>query len=341
MTSGSSPRASALRRLAALLEIVGVFIVGTLVARLASRALALGPAGLRSLEPGQSPDYVQLSVSTGANLLVRYGLLLGLAFVVGWWHRQRRLAAYGVTTAGGSLKDHLGTALLLFATASLLPILLKFLAGIAPMGPVPPHWQLIESVERPGLWLYLFVGSFGVVPVVEELFFRGYVQTRLAEDFGAAAAILITALFFTFAHTQYFIAGPVGVGMLASLLIASVAAGYVRHRTGSLAPVIVAHALGNLPFRGWGEPVVLGLMALVVVVWFGPISRYAIQLRHDVVSRAAGTAALAGVVVFAIVLAQVLLAPASLPFSGTLALGAALALESRERRTSRAPVPGA
>lgn len=329
-----------MRRLAALLEITGVFVVGTLVARQLGRALALGPASLRSLDPGQPPDFVQLSVSTGANLLVRYGLLLGLAFAVGWWHRQRRLADYGVTTAGGLLRDHLGTALLLFATASLLPILLKFLAGVVPMGPVPPHWELIESVERPGLWLYLFVGSFGVVPVVEELFFRGYVQTRLAENFGVAAAILITALLFTFAHTQYFIAGPVGVGMLASLLIASIAAGYVRHRTGSLLPVILAHALGNLPFRGWGEPVVLGLMALVVLVWFGRISRYAIQLWHDVVSRAAATAALAGGVVLALILAQVLLAPAILPFSGTLALGAALVLESRERRTLCTSAPG-
>jgi len=230
-------------RLASLLEVIGVFVVGSLTARQMSRGLALGSAKLRTLEPGVSPDFVQLSVSASTNLVLRYGLMLGLAFAIGWWHRRRRLSAYGVTTAGRSAHQHLGIGILLFATIGILPILLKLLADVLPMGPALQHWTLIESLQTPGVWLYLFVGSFGLVPIAEELLARGYVQTRLAEDFGPAAAILITAVFFTFSHTQYFIAGALAAGMLAALLIGSIAAGYVRHRTGS--------ATGHYRARPW------------------------------------------------------------------------------------------
>jgi membrane protease YdiL (CAAX protease family) len=131
-------------------------------------------------------------------------------------------------------------------------------------------------------------GSFGLVPIAEELLARGYVQTRLAEDFGA---IRITAIFFSFSHTQYFIAGPLGVGMLAALLTGSIAAGYVRHRSGSVLPVIIAHAFGNLAFRGWVEPAILGVLVLVIALWARPIYRYVVQLWSEVIVRKAVTAA--------------------------------------------------
>jgi membrane protease YdiL (CAAX protease family) len=322
------------RRLAALLEVVGVFVIGTRAARLASRGLALGPANLRAVAPGVAPDFVRLSWTAGVNLLLRYGFVLGLAFAVGWWHRRRRLPEYGVTTAGRPFREHAGIAVLLFAVAGIVPLLLKVLQAYVPMGRAPQHWALMESLQTPGVWLYLFVGSFGLVPIAEELLARGYIQSRLAEDFGPPAAILITAVFFTFSHTQYFIASAIGVGMLISLLIVSVAGGYVRHRTGSLLPVILAHALGNLPFRGWFQLAVLGALVLVVVLRAPTIGRYAAQLRRDVMVRDAVMPALAGFGVVAIVLAQVLLAPALLPVSAALALGAALVLESREKRSN-------
>ena len=104
--------------IAAILEIIGVFIGGTVVARLVSRGLDLGPANIRSLEPGVQPDLVALSGSAAANLLLRYGFVLGLAFAVGWWHRRRPLAAYGVTKGNCSVRTHVGIALVREAFAS-------------------------------------------------------------------------------------------------------------------------------------------------------------------------------------------------------------------------------
>ncbi len=322
------------RRLAALLEVVGIFVTGTLLARLVSRRLNPGPVNLRALGPGEQPDFVALSWSTAANLIIRYGFIFGLALAVGWWHRRRRLREYGVTTAGRPLRDYVIIGALLFAAFELPSLIIKLLAGEAPLGNSPQHWALIQNLNIPGVWLYLFVGSFGLVPVVEELFFRGYVQTRLAEGFGASAAILTTSLFFAFSHTQYFIPGPIGAGMLASLFIASVGIGYARHRTGSLLPGMVAHATGNLPFRGWVEPAVLASMVVFVVVRRRAIAEYATRLWRDVMVREAITGVGQALVVLVVLLAEVLLVPRLLPASAGLALGAALLLERREKRSN-------
>lgn len=323
------------RRLAAVLEIVGVFVAGTLLARLAARGLDLGPANLRAVAPGEPLDFVSLSGAAAAHLLLRYGFVLGLAFVVGWWHRKRRLSEYGVTAAGRPARDHVSIGILLFAAASLPALGWKFLGSVLPLGPGPAHWGLLRSLDTPGIWLYLFVGSFGLVPIVEELWARGYVQSRLAEDFGSPAAIVLTALFFTFAHTQYFIASALGVGMLVSLFVGSIAAGYVRYRTGSLLPGMIAHALGNVPYRGWTAAAVIALMALVVVIWRRATAAYASGLWQEVAHRAAFIAASQAVAVLVVLLALVLYAPAVLPWAAALALGAAVLLETRDRAVTR------
>jgi membrane protease YdiL (CAAX protease family) len=232
------------------------------------------------------------------------------------------LADYGVTTADRSVRQHLLIGVLVFAAAGLPSLGLKFLAEVLPLGGSPQHWELTRSLDTPGIWLYLFVGSFGLVPILEELFARGYVQSRLAEDFGAPAAILITAIFFTFSHTQYFIAGALGIGMLLSLFAASVVAGYVRHRTGSVLAGIVAHALGNLPF-------------LFVLFRWRTIVTYGNRIRREVLVRDAFAGAAQGTVVLIVLLALVMFAPRLLPAFAGVALTLALTLESRDRRPQR------
>jgi membrane protease YdiL (CAAX protease family) len=315
------------------MEVVGVFVGGTLLARAIGRILGLGPAGIRSLPPGATPDFVALSASSAANLILRYGLVLGLAFAVGWWHRKRRLAQYGVTLASRPIQVHFGIGVLLFAATGILPLGLRLLSTVVPMGRAPAHWALTDDLSLPGMWLYLFVGSYGLVPIVEELLARGYFQSRLSEDFGAPAGIVITAAFFTFSHTQYFIASAIGIGMVLSLLVGSIGLGYVRHRTGSVLPGIIAHAFGNMPYRGWVAPAVLAAMILIVVLRARPVYAYAVGIWRDVLTREAITRAFAGFAVLAIVLAFVLAAPPLLPAVGTVALVVALALELRDKRS--------
>lgn len=326
------------RGMLALVEVLGVFLTGTLAARHIARALDLGPANLRALEPGVTPDFVRLSGSAAAHLALRYGIILGLAYAIGRWHRGRRLAAYGVTRAGRPLRQHAALAVLLFAIGGLAPLLLKQVAQWFPLGPEPAHWAHLRSVDDPGVWLYLFVGSFGLVPIFEELLARGYVQTRLAEDAGVPAAIVTTAVLFTLAHTQYFLAGVLGVGMLVSLLFASLAAGYVREWTGSLLAAIGAHALGNLPFRNRGALIALAAMLVLLVVRREVLrphaTRFARMLRDA--RRGAAVALLAtAAAAVALVLAMAAVARSMLPVVGGVLLGAALWGAYHERRVRR------
>lgn len=78
----------------------------------------------------------------------------------------------------------------------------------------------------------------GLAPVAEEVFFRGYVQTRLRRRWGSAWAIGITALAFGAFHLDP-IQSPVA-------MVIGVALGYVADRSGSIRPAIVCHILNNM-----------------------------------------------------------------------------------------------
>jgi membrane protease YdiL (CAAX protease family) len=86
----------------------------------------------------------------------------------------------------------------------------------------PAHWGLFPDTFTWDFMLYIAVGSFLGVPVEEELAARGSMQTRLAEDFGPAGAIFITAFFFAIGQSQYFKLEILSIGLLVSLVISSV-----------------------------------------------------------------------------------------------------------------------
>ncbi len=320
------------RRVAALLELVGVFVTGTLVARMIARAIGLPSGGLRDAEPGASIDYLALAFTTGANLLLRYGVILALAFVIGWRYRRQRLSNYGVTTAGLPARAHIAIAVVLFAVGGFLPKLLIYLKDHVALGQGPRHWDLIGSANSFEFWVYMAVSSFGLVPIVEELFFRGYVQTRLTQTFDAPTAIVMTALLFTLSHRQYFIPSVLGLGMLLALFIASLLASYVRHRFNSLLPGVLAHALGNVPVRGVWQVVLLALMALAIGLARTEILAHTRELAALIRTRTVVTGSLVTVAVVVVVLTIAALGRTPLLVFGALALIAAVAFARNERQ---------
>jgi len=84
-------------------------------------------------------------------------------------------------------------------------------------------------------------------PVVEELQYRGYAQTRLIAVSGnVALSIALVSVPFAVQHTA-FAASPVGaVAFVVAFLLWSASAGVIVWRQGRLAPVIVAHAITNV-----------------------------------------------------------------------------------------------
>jgi hypothetical protein len=100
------------------------------------------------------------------------------------------------------------------------------------------------ALEMSGfLLLALLVG-----PVMEEIVFRGYLQSSIAKKIPTWAAILITSIVFTVGHSPM-ILWPM-------YFLYSAAWGWILVRTGSLKMAILIHVLSNLfyaivGFAGW------------------------------------------------------------------------------------------
>jgi membrane protease YdiL (CAAX protease family) len=96
-------------------------------------------------------------------------------------------------------------------------------------------------------WFFVLLAI--VVPVGEEVFFRGFVYGGLRARWGPPAAAAASALFFAAVHLQLLHGVPIfALGLLLAWLYA---------RTGSLLPPIVAHAAHNVvavlsAWYGWG-----------------------------------------------------------------------------------------
>lgn len=78
-----------------------------------------------------------------------------------------------------------------------------------------------------------------VAPVLEELVFRGYLQTALAARLGPAVGIGTAAVLFGLFH----LADPAVVPILTAV---GALLGWVRHRSGSVYPAMAGHLVNNL-----------------------------------------------------------------------------------------------
>jgi membrane protease YdiL (CAAX protease family) len=244
-------RMSALRRTAALLEVLGIYLAGQLVVAQLTSVLSLQPVNPLPTLTANVTD-AELVTATGQVfwlLLLQYAGWFLLIAPINWWHRRQGPASYGVTKAGQSWSALVAAGLVTAALVSWPTFGLQLLDGAFGLGETAAWRQAIfdTSWRRWEFWYFVGVLSFGFVAVAEELFFRGYCQRRLSEDWGHGPAIVCVACLFTFAHSQYLLPNAYSVGMIASLLVFAVGVGVVFAWSGSLLPSIVAHAILNTP----------------------------------------------------------------------------------------------
>lgn len=263
------------RRLAALLEVLGVYIGGALL----NDWLVAMLTGHHILS-SQSPFALLTLHATNADLLLASRqLFLALVFIyfsffviivpLDWLRGRRGAATYGLTRAGLSPKALVVAGVVTAALAE-WPVLIHTLVdAVHPLGPMAPWRQAFFSMSwmRWQFWLFAGIFSYAVIPVVEELLFRGYYQRRLAEAWGDGPAIIAVACLFTLSHKQYLIANAYNVTMVLSLFCIAVGLGVVFAWTRSLIPSMIAHAIINVPMTPVWQAVLLG--AFIVVIFFG------------------------------------------------------------------------
>jgi membrane protease YdiL (CAAX protease family) len=93
-------------------------------------------------------------------------------------------------------------------------------------------------------WIVLALVVCVGAPVVEELFFRGLIQTRLVGRMGPVLGIGVTSVLFGAAHLIGW-SGPVTLVYGLAIAGGGVALGTIRHITGRLGTSMVAHGLFN------------------------------------------------------------------------------------------------
>jgi membrane protease YdiL (CAAX protease family) len=155
-----------------------------------------------------------------------------------------------------------GLAVVVLGTLALSQAL-ESLTVLLGMGPGPAlDWIARTMAAAPPLGVLLAVLVVGVLaPVGEELFFRGYLQTRLRRAWRAGPAILVTAIAFGVIHGE-----PVH-GVLAFGL--GLYLGLLTERAESVVPAVVCHVANNslsVVLSAWmGSPESVGANAVIVL----------------------------------------------------------------------------
>lgn len=125
-----------------------------------------------------------------------------------------------------------------------------------------------------GLYLLNFVGVLLLAGSLEEFGWRGFVQPRLQERYSALAAAVGIGVVWACWHLPLFVRNPEVYNGFPSYLLVLVCESVIyawlyNGSGGSVLPVMVIHAAGNLPslFAASGDP---GGLAGTVVDWYFP-----------------------------------------------------------------------
>lgn len=133
-----------------------------------------------------------------------------------------------------------GITAYIFIVPSLLVILILSIRLLNFLGYSPPTQPILEAFmeeerSRVLLFLTIFVSVFG--PLVEEMFFRGFVYPAIKKRLGILAAVLLSAAMFSLLHTNI-------VGFL-PIMTLGVLLAYLYETTGSLVSSITVHIIHN------------------------------------------------------------------------------------------------
>ena len=116
---------------------------------------------------------------------------------------------------------------------------LAMLAGLGGTGSMPMIRRALTGVQGADLFAAIVVLGL-MAGAAEELFFRGYMQTRLRAAWPPAAAVTVTSVAFGLLHMEWVHAS---MAFVLGLYL-----GMLTERTGSALPAIVCHVVNNSLF---------------------------------------------------------------------------------------------
>jgi membrane protease YdiL (CAAX protease family) len=252
--SNASQRVKFLAVLNAVTEVLAVLVIGGMIAAPvlhaivpANVALSMKAYAADPLKYGALNSYTMAAAET-VDQLVTFALYLAPAFLLGRWRYKAPTRAYGLTLNHYSFFKLISIGVLLYCVACFPSNAIHVVHKYVNFGEGALHWRYTAELPRGfGYLLFLLAGDLVLPPLLEETLVRGYMLRRVRDASGPATAILLTALLFSLAHTQYMRPDAYAIGISLSQMFFSVALGYVTYQTGSLVPAVVAHVLSNSP----------------------------------------------------------------------------------------------
>ena len=157
----------------------------------------------------QTPNYREMSSSLLLILTLQYAAWLLCALAIYLVHVVTKSGCTPrLFKSEGPVTIPLSSALLFIVCSwAVIDVGFKGVAvidGLLDIGQTTQWRDAWLSAERTwGWWLFTAVGSFGVVVVFEELFWRGVIQRWLMKSVGAPGAVILTSALFTLSHSQY------------------------------------------------------------------------------------------------------------------------------------------
>jgi uncharacterized protein len=117
----------------------------------------------------------------------------------------------------------------------LLSVIVLNLLGYEP--PPQPVFEVFMEEKRFNMLFFLVIFVSIVGPVIEEIFFRGFMYGAIKKRFGVITAVLLSASLFSLLHTNV-------VGFL-PIMILGVLLAYLYETTGSLVSSMAVHIIHN------------------------------------------------------------------------------------------------
>lgn len=179
-------------------------------------------------------------------LAVRTAAAIGLLALVLRVRRQRA-ASVGLTTRGWGWNIIIGAASPLVAYAIIMPVMIAVV-----LASPEARRQMEENADRlhallPRVSMWLFGPIMAVVGLWEELFFRGFLMTRLRRVTGSwTAAVVLSTACFTLAH----LADQTAAALIPITILSLVFSGITIWRK-SIMPAIIGHAVFNFSQVVW------------------------------------------------------------------------------------------
>lgn len=176
------------------------------------------------------------------------GLLsLWLAMLVTVFVASRSESSSLKALTGGWFRWKYDLALALGMTIGIqgISLLVQSLVQLLPNAPSEDLGNTAIVTDVLGSWKWVIAACAVLgAPIVEELFFRGFVLTLLVRKWGKALGVLGSSLFFGLMHVQATVASSVFTVTTTAIVGALLA--LIKLRTGRIGASIVAHIVFNL-----------------------------------------------------------------------------------------------